>query len=215
MLNSLFQRKNICFICNRSTASFICSHCSEDLDFYQNLRGRCSFKNWDLHFTSPYHQGFKRLIWDLKFGKNTGLAKGMAYLMLDGYLKNVGTLPDLIGYVPMGSFKERQRGYNQSKILAEELGKLINRRTQDLIKRKDNVSLYKYRNIDRDNIVKNTMTAKSGYLNKRILIIDDVFTTGATVRETIRALGVEGYKNVSFLIFARQERQENLKIWFS
>lgn len=215
MLNSLFQKKDICFICKKNTTSFICSRCRKELDFYQNLRGRCSFKNWDLHFTSPYHQGYKRLVWELKFGKNTGLAKGMAYLMLEGYLKKIKTLPDSIGFIPMGSIKEKQRGYNQSEILAKELGHLINRKTQILLKRKDNVSLYKSKNSDRENIVRNTMTAETGNVNKNILMIDDVYTTGATVRETLRALEVAGYKKVSFLIFARQEKQENLENWFS
>lgn len=215
MLNSLFQKKEICFICRKSTSSFICSRCSENLDFYQNLRGRSSFKNWDLHFTSPYHKAFKKLIWDLKFGKNTGLAKGMAYLMLEGYLKKTKILPDLISYIPMGNIKEKQRGYNQSKILAEEFGKLINRRTQNLLVRQDKISLYKNKNIDREYLVKNTMTAKKGDIDKNILMIDDVHTTGATVRETLRALGLEGYNKVSFLIFARQEKQENLENWFS
>ena len=215
MLNSLFQKKNICFICNNSTASFICRRCSDDMDFYQNLRGRCSFKNWDLHFTSPYHKGFKRLIWDLKFGKNTGLAKGMTYLMLEGYLKNIKILPDIVSYIPMGRIKEKQRGYNQSEILAQELGKLINRKTHNLLNRQDNVSLYKSKNTDREKLVRNTMTAKSGDVDKSILMIDDVYTTGSTVRETLRALEVKGYKKVSFLIFARQERQENLENWFS
>ncbi len=215
MLNSLFQKKNICFICKCSATSFICSRCSDNMLFYQNLRGRCSFKNWDLHFTAPYHQGYKRLIWDLKFGKNTGLAKGMAYLMLEGYLKSIKTLPDLISYVPMGSIKEKQRGFNQSKILAEEIGKLINRKTGDLIKRKDNLSLYRNKKLDREKLVKDTMCAKSGDITKSILIIDDVYTTGATTRETMRALRLEGFNKASFLIFARQEKQDNLENWFS
>lgn len=215
MLNSLFQKKNICFICNSSSTSFICSRCSERMAFYQNLRGRCSFKKWDLHFTAPYHQGYKRLIWDLKFGKNTGLAKGMAYLMLEGYLKNIDRLPDLVDYVPMGSIKEKQRGFNQSKILAEEIGKLINRKIGNLTKREDQVSLYRNKKVDREILVKDTMCAKRGDVNKSILIIDDVYTTGATTRETMRALRVKGFEKVSFLIFARQEKQENLENWFS
>ena len=215
MLNSLFHKKDICFICNCSTTSFICSSCNEKMIFYQNLRGRCSFKSWDLHFTAPYHQGYKRLIWDLKFGKNTGLAKGMAYLMLEGYLKTIERLPDLVSYVPMGSIKEKQRGFNQSKILAEEVGKLINRKTENLIKRIDNISLYRNKKLDREKLVKDTMCAKSGDVNKNILIIDDVYTTGATTRETMRVLRLKGFKKVSFLIFARQEKQEIMENWFS
>jgi competence protein ComFC len=183
--------------------------------FYQNLRGRCSFKNWDLHITAPYHQGYKRLIWDLKFGKNTGLVKGMAYLMLEGYLKNIEELPDLIGYVPMGNIKEKQRGFNQSKILAEEIGRLINRKIENLTKREDKVSLYRNKKVNREILVKDTMRAISGDVNKSVLIIDDVYTTGATIREILRALQVKGYKKISFLIFARQERKENLENWFS
>jgi len=215
MLNSLFQKKKICFICNCSTTTFICSHCNEKIDFYQNLRGRCSFKNWDMHFTAPYHEGYKRLIWDLKFGKDTGLAKGMAYLMLEGYLKSIKDLPDLIGYVPMGNIKEKQRGFNQSKILAEEIGKLMNRNVVNLITREDNQSLYRNKKTDRESLVVDTMCVKSGDVNKNHLIIDDVYTTGATTRETIRSLRTKGFKRVSFLIFARQEKQENLDNWFS
>ena len=215
MLNSLFLKKKSCFICKSSSKTFICSNCREKLDFYQSLRGRCSFKDCDLHFTAPYHQSFKKLIWDLKFGKNTGLAKGMAYLMLEGYLKNIKVLPDLIGYVPMGKIKEKQRGFNQSKILADELGKLMGRKTVDLMDREDNISLYKSKALNRDCLVKDTMRIKCGVVEKDILIIDDVYTTGATIRESIRVLKGNGYKKASFLIFARQEKQENLENWFS
>ncbi|MDD2370506.1 MAG: hypothetical protein PHQ32_00695 [Firmicutes bacterium] len=215
MLNSLFLKKNSCFICQAQTKSFICSHCKKELDFYQNLRGRCNFKEFNLHFTTPYYQNYKKVLWDLKFGKKTGLAKGMAYLMLEAYFKKNSEIPELLGYVPMGILKEKQRGFNQSKLLADELGKLLNKKTIDLLKRKNNISLYLSKNIDRHLLVKNSMSIKTVVGKKSILIVDDVMTTGATIREIIRILTVNGYNELSFLLFARQENKENLESWFT
>ncbi len=215
MLNSLFQKENSCFICQAQTNAFICSHCKRELDFYQNLRGRCSFKNFDLHFTTPYYQNYKNIVWNLKFGKNTGLAKGMAYLMLEAYFKKNNKIPELLGYVPMGILKEKQRGFNQSKLLAYELGNLLNKKVDDILKRKDNVSLYRSKKIDRNQLVYNSMSIKNVVKKKSILIIDDVMTTGSTIREIIRILTSNGYDDLSFLVFARQEKKENLESWFS
>lgn len=215
MLNSLFRKKNTCFVCKAATTMFICSSCRRKLDFYQYLRGRSSYRNFDLNFTAPYYRGFKELIWNLKFGKDTGLAKGMAYLMLESYLKYNEDIPDLIGYVPMGPLKEKQRGFNQSRILAEELGRLLNRRTVEALKRVDRKSLYKAGGCPRESLVRGTMSQLFTDRSKHILFIDDVHTTGSTAREVLRAIGRDGFRKTEFLFFARQEKKENLTSWFS
>lgn len=214
MLISLFQKKNSCFICSRLSNDFICSKCREKLSFYQNLRGRSSFKNCELYFTAPYHLDYKRLVWDLKFGKNTGLAKSMAYLLLETYFMNIKEIPEIISSIPMGPLKERQRGFNQSELLARELAKLLGKKSFRLLNRNDKVSLYRG-NVDRESLVKGTMEYIGGDARGNVLVIDDVFTTGSTMREAYRVLSEVGFKKITFIFFARQESQENLISWFS
>ena len=50
---------------------------------------------------------------------------------------------------------------------------------------------------------------------KKILVIDDIYTTGSTMRETYRVLKENGAKQIEYLFFARQEAKINLKKWFS
>lgn len=87
MFINLFQKNNCCFICRQTTNSYICSSCRKELAFYQELRGKSSYKNVDLFFSTPYYQNYKNILWDFKFAKNTGLAKNMAYLMLEAFKK--------------------------------------------------------------------------------------------------------------------------------
>lgn len=52
-------------------------------------------------------------------------------------------------------------------------------------------------------------------MEKKILVLDDIYTTGATMRESLRILKDNGAKEIEYLFFARQESMINLKKWFS
>ncbi|MDQ8186915.1 phosphoribosyltransferase family protein [Pelagicoccus sp. SDUM812002] len=106
--------------------------------------------------------------------------------------------------VPLHSRKLRERGYNQSELLAEELREVIpNCRVEDLLCRHvDTVSQTQF---DRKQRIRNLKNAFSLRQNraidppKRYIIVDDVFTTGSTVNACAAALRRAGARSIDVL----------------
>jgi len=111
--------------------------------------------------------------------------------------------------VPISSFKKRWRGYNQSEEIAKQLSislkipVLIN----NLIKTKKTQSQFKLSKNERIENVKNVFEIKNAQeiQGKRIFLVDDVFTTGATMEECARTLKNAGARNVFGITIAREE----------
>lgn len=102
---------------------------------------------------------------------------------------------DFIAYVPMTEKKKKERGYNQSKMLALILSKFWGVLVLNgLSKQKETKSLANTKNaIERRRIIEGAFTYSGPRLDgKSVLLVDDVFTSGATMNEiakTLRALG--------------------------
>ncbi len=93
--------------------------------------------------------------------------------------------------VPMHWFKERKRGYNQAHVIAESLGHELDIPVYPkLVKRVKNSAPQKLLNDkERKNNLKNAFkTGKFDVKLRKILIIDDIYTTGSTMDEMSRAL---------------------------
>ena len=103
---------------------------------------------------------------------------------------------DLVTYVPMHPSRERRRGYNQSKLLAREVSKLIGVECADLLKKvKNNREQHKCKSpAERKENVKGVFAAVDKKLvkGKNILVIDDILTTGYTLGECCRVLSKAG-----------------------
>lgn len=126
------------------------------------------------------------LVKKMKYSNQPFLAKGLSAYLAAQLIQMEWPLPDLIVPAPTTFTHWIQRGYNQSLLLAEELGSLIERPVADIIYRaigdysqaglskaqrlslhSQHFSLKKNRNI--------------ALLDKRVLLIDDVMTTGTTL----------------------------------
>jgi ComF family protein len=118
---------------------------------------------------------------------------------------------DLIIPVPIHAKRYAQRGYNQSEIIGKVVAHNFHKRceTKVLIKTKNTVMQSTLKNEDR---VKNILGAFSVRHTKRIeskniLLIDDVYTTGATVNECARVLKKFGAEKVIVLTVAYAHRK--------
>ncbi|MBI5556992.1 MAG: ComF family protein [Deltaproteobacteria bacterium] len=115
--------------------------------------------------------------------------------------------PDRIIPVPLHMNRLRQRGFNQSLLLAraffpDQRNKIIKtalRRQRDTIAQTGLTGLSRRKNL-RDAFV---VEKKDDVSGKKILLIDDVFTTGTTVNECARVLKQAGAERVDVLTLAR------------
>ncbi|MCL2024078.1 MAG: ComF family protein [Oscillospiraceae bacterium] len=109
---------------------------------------------------------------------------------------------DGICYVPLHPKRERQRGYNQSRLLAQELGKILDLPVLDVLTRlRDTPSQRNFKSDERwENV--NGAFGSADVKNQRLLLIDDIATTGATLFECAKALRKSGAANVIFAVVA-------------
>ena len=110
--------------------------------------------------------------------------------------------------VPLFKKKEKSRGYNQSKEIAEILSIYYRLPLQknNLIKVKNTKSQTNFSKKERVLNIANSFTIKNPSLveGKTIFLIDDVFTTGATMEECTRTLKKAGAKKVFGIVVARE-----------
>ena len=112
---------------------------------------------------------------------------------------------DLICYVPLFTTREKDRGYNQARELAQNLSKLTNIEVcDDIIRIRDTPTQTKLSRRERQENVKDCfkLTKPSTFKNLNILLIDDVFTTGSTTNEISKQLKKVGANKVYVLTVA-------------
>jgi ComF family protein len=141
----------------------------------------------------------------LKYRRLTGLAtlcgRAMAGIVQsDFYLKQT----DLVVPVPLFWWKQVRRGYNQAMLLAREVGANCGTVVADVLKRTRMTRTQTKLNEQqrRDNVFNAFVLKKNEVSGKKILIIDDVLTTGATIDECARVLKEAGAEKVYSLVAA-------------
>jgi len=115
---------------------------------------------------------------------------------------------DIVTSVPMNRKKLVKRGYNQSRLIARDVGRKTGIEFHEILREKRNTTTQRSLNyserfinvIDRYETVNSTI-----FRNKVILLIDDVFTTGATVNECSRKLILSGAAKVFSLTIVRSD----------
>lgn len=163
-----------------------------------------------------YNGLIKEAIHRIKFGGEWAIIKELLEKCstLDVKGSPTSSVEHLITWVPMTKKKERERGFNQSEIIAKEIGKKINKPVVKLLEKvretSDQVGLSReerLRNLNgcfrivQHRVLGACLTLTSGV--KHILLVDDVYTTGATMEECKRTLQNAGYKNIWEFTLAR------------
>jgi len=111
---------------------------------------------------------------------------------------------EIIVPVPLFWWKRLRRGYNQAMLLAHKISELCDIKLKDILRRTKNTKTQTKLDEDlrRENVL-NAFTLKGNDIeNKKILLVDDVLTTGATIDECARVLKEAGAEHVYSLVAA-------------
>jgi len=178
------------------------SHCRFHICHSCRQRPPSYTKAWTLY---PYLPPLQNAIHLYKYGGKVSLATPLARLMIDRLpaLESI----DLIIPVPLHIGRLREREFNQSLLLADQIGRHLNIPVSctDLIRTS---SAPAQTTLPRKERLKNlrgafTVPHQELIAGKHILLIDDVFTTGATVNQCAKALRKAGSGNIFPLTLCR------------
>lgn len=124
-------------------------------------------------------------------------------LYLGDFIKSAS--PQALVPIPLHKKRERKRGYNQADLLAQSIGRRMGvpvlRRT--LVRTKNTAPLKRLNPQERQNNLKKAFKiARNDVELKTIIIIDDIYTTGSTIKEAARVLKQAGAEKIYFITLA-------------
>jgi ComF family protein len=152
-----------------------------------------------------YHGPLREAIHAFKFGGKRALARPLADLMLEECRDALDAGALVLVPVPLTRERRAARGFNQAALLAERVGRgrRLAVKPRWLRRVRSTAAQSDLSAAERQTNVRGAFAASPAVAGRHVVIVDDVFTTGATVRECARALRAEGAARVGALTVAR------------
>lgn len=172
-----------------------CQLCRRGVYDFDSAR---SFTAYDKHAT--------KAVVLLKYHRVTPLANWFAARLAE-MVRREGIAADVVVPVPLHRARQRERGYNQAELIARPLAKQLGLPLEPvlLVRTKPRPEKHRLTRKERWSSVKGAYSAQEGTrIDKRmVLLVDDVFTTGATLDACSRALRKAGAAGVIGVTVAR------------
>lgn len=155
-----------------------------------------------------YYRGtLERVLHAFKFERHDFFAAPLAGLMETTLRARGDVAFDAVVPVPMHRAKRRRRGYNQAELLARAVARRLGTRCAPslLVKRSETTAQSKLARAERASNVRHAFAASPRAVEQSILLVDDVTTTGETIRACANALLRAGAARVCAVVVAKTE----------
>lgn len=192
-----------------------CKRCAEIVgsEFAPAMCAKCEGQKFNFsaaRVVCEYADAGRDLVLELKYRKGLWVAQDIAKMCkkladFDEYFKDAVIVP-----VPVHRRRKRTRGYNQSLMIAcaiEKIHKDLNIKIGDILERVKSTSTQTaLSRQERCENVKNAFKLKPNKISKdaKIIVLDDVMTSAATLNECANVLKKAGFKNIKVFAFARR-----------
>jgi len=207
-LDLLFPR--FCFGCQKE-GSYLCEDCQNILGILESHQTYSGKNLKDLYWATPYQNPLmKKLIHCFKYEPFLKeLSKSLSLLIIN-HFQLIEKQPDFSEFIliPVPLYKKRLkwRGFNQAEEIGKEVSEFLKIPliSNCLLKIKETPPQIELLETERKESVLGVFWVKKEEIEEeKILLIDDVFTTGATMEECARVLKKAGAKEVIGLVVAR------------
>lgn len=177
LLDIIYPYDNKCIICGVEGFLGICSKCKSEIKRVHQQEEIMAY---------GYYGGvLKKLILNLKYHKSFIAGKVLADLLCQIIIEKKLSI-DCICYVPISKDSLKNRGFNQCSVLAKNISSILDIPVIDCLVKVKETKEQKL--LGKEERMKNILDAfeiknKEKLFKKNILLIDDVYTTGATINE--------------------------------
>ena len=209
-MNLIYPPK--CGICGKICKESLCKKCEKKLEsntiweIKENQNPYIFFE--ELISIFKYEGRIRDKIIDYKFNEKSYLYKTFTFFLL----KNKKVVEKIQSYdtiipVPISEKRKKTRGYNQSLLISREISKKTGIKLQEknLIKIKNTIEQSKLDKEEREKNVQNVYQIKNEEIlkNKKILLLDDIYTTGNTVNSCCKILKKAKPKKIGVIVIAK------------
>jgi len=212
IFDKLYIPDNVCLSCNNyfkpTLQGYVCDDCIASIKPMLFEKENLSYID-SYRIFSSYDKALKEMIIALKFKKASLFANIIADIVKDDFFAFLRSInPDIVTYVPVSFLRFWQRGYDQNAILL----KALNAEYISIFKRIKHakpLSLSIDKN-QREHIVSGAFKIKKEFVfnleGKKVLVFDDILTTGATATQIAKTLKMHAVKEVYFYFIASHKR---------
>lgn len=179
-----------CYLCRQPSIDYLtCTNCAK----LSSIRA--------VYPVTEYTGLSQQLLMQFKLGGAQDSARIIAQLAVDLFSFSPTSV---IVPLPTASSRIRQRGFDQASLIARQLARQTKLVRADLILRYGQQSQHGVGRRQRLEQLQGAYKLKrTSYLPERVLLVDDVLTTGATAEAAAQLLRANGVKTVSLLVFAQ------------
>lgn len=209
-LLNLFLKSN-CPLCTRPTEVEFCEYCRRQLQRCQ-LKNSSNFWQGDLpiFIWGNYGGVLKQAIAALKYENQPQLARPLGHWLGEAWLKSEQAINQkklILVPIPLHTSKQQQRGFNQAELIARSFGEYTGYKQQPLgLERiRATAPQFSLSLQQRSQNLADAFVVSKGFAcrsTSSVLLVDDIYTTGATARSAAQALRSKGIKVYGLIAIA-------------
>lgn len=201
--------KATCPLCQRPTSQAFCLDCQRQLQRCQRSTDWVQDQNLSTLAWGSYNGSLKRAIAALKYHHHPELAVPLGMWMANTWMQSqTGEIAPTVVPIPMHDRKQQERGFNQAHLLAKSFCAMTGLRLEPngLKRNRDTEAQFRLSNAARNQNLRDAFCLGSAFIKRSstrpILLLDDIYTTGATARSAAQTLRSQGIRVHGIIVLA-------------